>query len=73
MSKGDHNFRKKPRGSTNGGYARPRVQIGFDKEIIDAVTARAKLNDRSFAAEVRDLVALALSRPQSASPDGGKR
>jgi hypothetical protein len=62
--KGDHNFRRKPEGSTNGGYARPRVQIGFDKAIIEAVTVRAKSNDRSFAAEIRDLVSLALSSQQ---------
>jgi hypothetical protein len=67
-NKGDHGFRKKPKGSTNGGYARPRVQVGFDKEVIKTVTDRAKLNDRSFAAEIRDLVALALSLPSQERP-----
>jgi hypothetical protein len=58
--KGDHEFKRKPSGSVNGGYARPRVQIGFDESTIKVVTARAKANNRSFAAEIRDLVAKAL-------------
>jgi hypothetical protein len=64
MAKGDHKYARKPKGATGGGYARPRVQIGFDKEIIKIVTSRAKANDRSFAAEVRDLVLLALPQAQ---------
>lgn len=60
MSKGDHGFRAKPTGSKSGGYARPRVQIGFDPSAIRAITKRAKQNDRSFAAEVRALVDAAL-------------
>lgn len=58
--KGDHKFRKKPKGATGGGYARPRVQIGFDKPLIAAISKRAKSNKHSFAAEVRQLVSTAL-------------
>lgn len=65
--KGDHKFHRKPKGSTNGGYTRPRVQIGFDPQVIKAVTARAKLNKRSFAAEVRCLVASALPSTECGS------
>lgn len=60
MSKGDHQFKKKPKGATGGGYARPRVQIGFDPYQIKAITKLAKANNRSFAAEVRRLIAEAL-------------
>lgn len=56
MSKGDHGFKRKPKGSTNGGYARPRVQIGFDPETLKAISAWAKFDNLSFAAEVRNLV-----------------
>lgn len=62
MSKGDHAFRGRPKGSVNGGYARPRIPIGFDKSQIAKITKLAKANDRSFAAEVRELVERALSR-----------
>ena len=65
MPKGDHKHRRKPKGATGGGYARPRVQIGFDKEVIEAVIARAEMNNRSFAAEIRALVALAFSSQAS--------
>jgi hypothetical protein len=61
MAKGDHKFETPPTGSTYGGYARPRVQIGFDREQIETITERAKANNRSFAAEVRALVATALT------------
>jgi hypothetical protein len=67
--KGDHKFKKKPKGSTNGSYARPRVQIGFDRETIKTITSRAKQNDHSFAAEVRNLVVFALSQEESNMPD----
>jgi hypothetical protein len=60
MSKGDHEFRRKPKGSRNGGYVRPRVQIGFDKDKIAEIAKLAKVNNRSFAAEVRSLVDQAL-------------
>lgn len=60
MAKGDHNFKRKPKGSTNGGYARPRVQIGFEKAQMSLIAALAKENDRSFAAEVRALINEAL-------------
>lgn len=61
MAKGDHPHRKKANGAIGGGYARPRVQIGFDPKIISIITRRAKQNDRSFAAEVRALVEEALA------------
>ncbi len=54
--KGDHAFKREPKGSTNGGYVRPRVQIGFDPAMLRIVTELAKQNDRSFAAEVRFLL-----------------
>ena len=60
MAKGDHEFKRRPSGSVNGGYRRPRVQIGFEEKQLRAVTKRAKLNNRSFAAEVRALVAAGL-------------
>lgn len=60
--KGDHAFRKKPKGSINGGYARPRVQIGFTPDVLRAITQRAKQNKRSFAAEVRTLIEYALAQ-----------
>lgn len=56
MSKGDHGFTRKPRGSKVGGYARSRVQIGFDNEVLNSVSHWAKRNKRSFAAEIRTLV-----------------
>jgi hypothetical protein len=62
MAKGDHGFKAKPAGSKNGGYARPRVQIGFEPAMLKTITRRAKDNDRSFAAEVRALLDAALSR-----------
>lgn len=58
--KGDHGFKKRPKGSTAGGYVRPRVQIGFDDATRRAVSTLAKRNNRSFAAEIRTLVAKAL-------------
>lgn len=64
MAKGDHKFRKKPRGSKVGGYARPRVQIGFDPETVKQITRLAKENGRSFAAEVRELTAYGLAARQ---------
>ena len=60
--KGDHRFRKNARGSKLGGYIRGRTQIGFDDKTRKAIVAWAKFNDRSFAAEVRALVAYALER-----------
>jgi len=62
MAKGDHAYRKRPKGSANGGYVRRRVQIGFDEDMLKTITALAKSNNRSFAAEVRNLVAMALRR-----------
>jgi Arc-like DNA binding domain len=62
MAKGDHQYRGKPEGSTLGGYARPRVQIGFDDETREMIAAWAKHNGRSFTAEVRQLVTEGLSR-----------
>ena len=62
MAKGDHGFKRAPKGSVNGGYVRPRVQIGFDEVIRKLIAKRAKLHNRSFAAEVRDLVNIALER-----------
>lgn len=60
--KGDHGFRVNVRGSLNGGYLRPRVQIGFEEETLRAIKKLARKNDRSFAAEVRILIAEALER-----------
>jgi hypothetical protein len=60
--KGDHEFRKKPKGSKVGGYARPRVQIGFNQEQMEVITRWAKHHNQSFAAEVRDLVSFAISK-----------
>lgn len=62
MAKGDHEFRTKPKGSTNGGYARARVQVGFDESQFKSITRLAKANNRSFAAQVRTLVEQALYR-----------
>jgi hypothetical protein len=56
LAKGDHSFKQKPRGSVNGGYRRPRVQIGFDTEQIKRITEWSKFDGCSFAAEVRQLV-----------------
>lgn len=58
--KGDHKFRKRPKGAKGGGYARARHQIGFDDKTRKVITARAKENGRSFAAEVRTLVDIGL-------------
>jgi len=77
MAKGDHKHTKKTTGATGGGYARPRVQIGFDPAAIKEITKRAKQNDRSFAAEVRALVDAGLEltpkpwRQNAASAIGG--
>jgi hypothetical protein len=60
--KGDHKHTKKAKGATGGGYARPRIQVGFDPNTIRDITKRAKQNDRSFAAEVRALVEAGLER-----------
>jgi len=54
--KGDHEFTRKPKGSKAGGYARPRVPIGFEPGMLKTIADRAKANNRSFAAEVRDLL-----------------
>lgn len=62
MAKGDHEFRGEPNGATGGGYTRPRIQVGFDPEVIADITKRAKQNNRSFAAEVRSLVDIGLRR-----------
>jgi hypothetical protein len=62
MSKGDHGFEKRAHGSSLGGYARPRTQIGFEDATRKAITKRAKQNNRSFAAEVRVLVDYALAQ-----------
>lgn len=62
MAKGDHGFSVSVRGSLNGGYLRPRVQIGFDDRTLQAIKKLARKNDRSFAAEVRVLIAEALVR-----------
>jgi hypothetical protein len=51
-----HEFKKRPKGSVVGGYRRARVQIGFEKEMMDRIAALAKANNRSFAAQVRVLV-----------------
>lgn len=59
--KGDHPFRKKPKGATGGGYVRGRVQIGFDDITRETITARSMAHNRSFAAEVRALVKSALA------------
>lgn len=56
MAKGDHHFKHKPRGSTHGGYARPRVQIGFTEAQMKRIAALAQRYDKSFAAVVRNLV-----------------
>jgi hypothetical protein len=53
MAKGDQGFSRIPCGSTAGGYRRPRVQIGFDPETLDAILQLAEVNDRSFTAQVR--------------------
>jgi hypothetical protein len=60
VDKGDHGFKKVPRGATGGGYRRPRVQVGFSDAVIKLIVESAKKNDRSFAAEVRALVAIGL-------------
>jgi hypothetical protein len=56
MARGDHAFKKHPEGSDIGGYARPRVQVGFEKPIFARIAALAQRYDRSFAATVRLLV-----------------
>lgn len=58
--KGDHEFRKKPKGSKAGGYARPRVQIGFSPEQMKIISDLAKQDNQSFAAEVRELIDLGI-------------
>lgn len=68
MSKGDHGFKKKPKGASGGGYARPRVQIGFDKVTRNIITTWAKQNNRSFASEVRELVNIGLKVRSIANP-----
>lgn len=60
MAKGDHSYKRKPKGSTAGGYARPRVQIGFDVSMMAQIARIAKQNKKSFAAQVRELVEDAL-------------
>lgn len=62
MAKGDHKYSGKPKGATSGGYARPRVQIGFDETTLKTIAKLAKTNKRSFAAEVRALLNAALSQ-----------
>lgn len=62
MTKGDHKNTGKAKGAKGGGYARPRVQIGFTPEQIAIINRWAKHHDQSFAAEVRDLVAFAISK-----------
>ena len=66
MAKGDHPHRKRAKGATGGGYARPRVQIGFDPDMLREITALAKTHNRSFAAEVRELVSMGIkaSKPK---------
>lgn len=59
--KGDHPFKRKAKGATGGGYKRGRVQIGFDDATREIITAQSIRNNRSFAAEVRSLVAQALA------------
>lgn len=59
--KGDHSFRRKPRGATGGGYARPRVQIGFEPVMLKKIAGLAKSDRRSFAAEVRELLREAIA------------
>lgn len=63
--KGDHTFRGKPEGSTVGSYARARNQIGFDQKMRDEIAEQARMNNRSFGAEVRALVSqgLAMRKP----------
>lgn len=60
--KGDHPFKRKAKGAKGGGYKRGWVQIGFDDLTREIITAQSIANDRSFAAEVRALVAKALER-----------
>jgi hypothetical protein len=60
--KGDHEFSGKPNGSKVGGYARARVQIGFDDDDRKLISQWAKYHNRSFTAEVRVLVSEALKR-----------
>jgi len=62
MAKGDHKHQRKPKGATGGGYTRPRVQVGFTPIQIEVIARWAKHHDRSFAAEVRELVAFAISK-----------
>lgn len=62
MAKGDHKFEAKPTGSTVGGYARPRLQVGFDPEVMNVIAKWAAYHNRSVTAEVRILVSEALSR-----------
>lgn len=71
MSKGDHGFKKSARGSINGGYVRPRVQIGFERATLESIRDRAKKNKQSFAAEVRALIKYALCQggPFANTPD----
>lgn len=59
--KGDHSFKRKAKGAKGGGYRRGRVQIGFDDATREIITAQSIQNNRSFAAEVRALVAQALA------------
>lgn len=56
--KSDHTFSKKAK----GGYVRARHQIGFNDETRKAITTLAKLNNQSFAAQVRALVQVGLSQ-----------
>lgn len=65
--KGDHKFRKKPKGAKGGGYVRARVQIGFDDDMRKAIIKRAKAHDQSFASEVRTLLATALAQTADTS------
>jgi hypothetical protein len=56
MAKGDHKLSTRAKGATGGGYARPRVQIGFDDAQMRRIAALAQRYDKSFAAVVRNLV-----------------
>jgi hypothetical protein len=67
MAKGDHKYKPRDsRGAVGGGYRRPRVQIGFEPEQISQITVRAARHGRSFAAEVRAIVADALQQDKRA-------
>lgn len=56
MAKWDHPFRTTAKGSTNGGYARARIPVGFDEQQFRQIAELAQRRNKSFATVIRDLV-----------------